>query len=87
MPGRRGWLANLGADPRMTFHLKRGVTADLPATARIVTDDAERRRLLEHITAVWGRQAQLDVFVARAPLIEVRFDDPALAPPHDASTA
>ena len=83
MPGRRGWLANLDADPRLTFHLKRGVQADLPATARIVTDEAERRALLEHITGVWGRQAQLESFVARAPLIEVLFDDPALAPPHD----
>ena len=95
MPGRRGWLANLAADPRcvvatenandprLTFHLKRRVTADLPATARIVTDDVERRRLLERITAAWGRQAQLEVFVERAPLIEVRFDDPALAPSAD----
>jgi deazaflavin-dependent oxidoreductase (nitroreductase family) len=78
MPGRRAWLANLTADPRLTFHLKRRVKADLPATGRIVTDPDERRRLLEHITAAWGRQAQLQTFVERAPLIEVRFDDPAL---------
>jgi deazaflavin-dependent oxidoreductase (nitroreductase family) len=87
MPGRRGWLANLHADPRMTFHIKHGVTADLPATARIVTDEAERRRLLERITAAWRRQTQLDLFVDRAPLIEVRFDDPSLAPPDDAPAA
>jgi deazaflavin-dependent oxidoreductase (nitroreductase family) len=80
MPGRRGWLANLVADPRLTFHLKRGVQADLPATARIITDEAERRRLLGHITTAWNRQAQIEAFVARAPLIEVRFDDPSLAP-------
>jgi deazaflavin-dependent oxidoreductase (nitroreductase family) len=87
MPGRRGWLANLNADPRMTFHIKRGVRADLPATARIVTEEGERRRLLERITAAWRREGQLDVFVARAPLIEVRFDDPSLAPPQDAPAA
>ncbi len=46
-PGSRGWLANLQADPRLTFHLKRGVVADLPATARIVTDPAERRMVVE----------------------------------------
>jgi hypothetical protein len=27
---RRGWLANLEADPNLTIHLKRGVVADLP---------------------------------------------------------
>jgi deazaflavin-dependent oxidoreductase (nitroreductase family) len=80
MPGRRGWLANLSADPRLTVHLKGRVRADLPATARIVTDEAERRRLLEHITAQWRRQGQLEAFVDRAPLIEVRFDDPSLVP-------
>ena len=31
--------------------------ADLPATARIITEEAERRPILEHITAVWGRQS------------------------------
>ena len=50
MPGRRAWMANLHADPRLTFHLKRGVEADLPATARIITDEAERRPILERIT-------------------------------------
>jgi deazaflavin-dependent oxidoreductase (nitroreductase family) len=80
MPGRRGWLANLAADPRLTFHLKRGVRADLPASARIVTDEVERRSILAHITAAWNRQAQIEAFVAGAPLIEVTFDDPSLAP-------
>ena len=80
MPGRRGWLANLGADPRLTFHLKRGVQTDLPATARIITEETERRSILQHITAAWNRQAQVESFVARAPLIEVTFDDPSLAP-------
>ena len=36
-PGRRGWYANLVADPRFTFHLTTGVVADLPATARPAT--------------------------------------------------
>jgi deazaflavin-dependent oxidoreductase (nitroreductase family) len=80
LPGRRGWIANLGADPRLTFHLKGRVKADLPATARIIADEAERRPLLERITAAWNRQTQLEAFVARAPLIEVRFDDPSLVP-------
>src|SRR6187551_1220843 len=63
----RAWLLNLAADPHFTFHLKGRVSADLPATARIITDEAERRPLLEHITRAWNRQPQLDAFMARAP--------------------
>jgi deazaflavin-dependent oxidoreductase (nitroreductase family) len=74
LPGRRAWMANLHADPHLTVHLKRGVRADLPATARIISDEPERRRILEHITEVWGREHQLDAFVARAPLIEVELE-------------
>jgi deazaflavin-dependent oxidoreductase (nitroreductase family) len=77
LPGRRGWYANVTADPRMTLHLKRGVTADLPARARPVTDPAERRRVLEHATAAWGRSHQIEAFVASSPLIDVLLDDGA----------
>ena len=79
LPGRRGWLANLAADPRLTLHLKRGLQADVPARARIIGDEAERRPLLERITAVWGRTDRLEQFVAQAPLIEVTPDTPLLA--------
>ena len=78
MPGRRAWMANLVADPRLTLHLKRGVQADLPATARIISDAAERRPILERICESWGRLDRLEVFVARAPLIEVIPDDSSL---------
>lgn len=78
MPGRRSWIANLEADPRLTFHLKRDPIADLPATARIVTDEPTRRAVLTQVTAAWNRQAQLEAFVADSPLIEVTFDDPTL---------
>ena len=78
MPGRRGWLANLAADPRLMFHLKRGVQADLPATARIITDEAERRPIIERVCAVWNRMDRVEAFVARAPLIEVALDDSRL---------
>jgi hypothetical protein len=43
---RRDWLANLAAQPRFVFHLKHGVAADLPAVATVITDPAERRRVL-----------------------------------------
>lgn len=69
----RSWIANLRADPRMTFHLKHGVTADLPATARVITDRAERERIIPHIAAGWGYDPAL--MVASSPLIEVTFPD------------
>lgn len=66
----RSWLRNLEADPRLTLHLKQGITADLPATARIVTDEAERRELLVHVARNWNR-TDLDAMVAWSPLIEL----------------
>ena len=50
--------------------------ADLPATARIITDEAERRPIIERVCATWNRTDRLEAFVAGAPLIEVTFDDP-----------
>src|ERR1700684_3758065 len=44
-PGRRSWYANLVAHPDFTFHLKQSASADLPATARPVTDPAEREKV------------------------------------------
>ena len=70
---KRSWLSNLEADPRLTVHLKRGVTADLPATARVVTDIAERRAILEHVARSW-RRTDVDAMVAHSPLIEVTID-------------
>jgi deazaflavin-dependent oxidoreductase (nitroreductase family) len=67
---RRSWLANLEANPKFTLHLKRGARADLPATAREITDPAERRRVLEHVAANWNRP-DVDVMVEYSPLIEV----------------
>ncbi len=70
----RAWLRNLEADPRLTFHLKGPVVvADLPATARIVTDADERRRVLEPVSRLWKQD--LDAMVAHSPLIEVTFDE------------
>ena len=68
-------MANLKADPRLTFHLKRGLTADLPARARIVTDDAERRLVAETACQAWNRPGEVEAFVAGSPVIEVLFED------------
>ncbi len=78
MPGKRGWYANLASDPRLTFHLKAGTVADLPARATLIEDEPTRRAILARVTKVWKREAQLERFVADSPLIEVTFDDPTL---------
>jgi deazaflavin-dependent oxidoreductase (nitroreductase family) len=78
LPGRRAWMANLGADPHLIFHLKHGLSADLAATARIISDESERRRVLEVALVSWKREHQLEAFVADAPVIEVLFDDGSL---------
>ena len=74
---RRSWLANLEANPRFTFHLKGRVKADLPATARIIEDEAERRQILPHVARAWGR-TDVETMVRYSPLIEVTFDRQAV---------
>ena len=75
-PRRRDWLANLEANPRFTFHLKGAVRADLPARARVIADEAERRAILPHVARAWGRD-DLEEMVRHSPLIEVTLDGPA----------
>ena len=67
---KRAWLLNLEADPAMTVHLKRDVRADLAATARVISDGAERRRVMPFIARAWRRD-HVDQMVAWSPLIEV----------------
>jgi deazaflavin-dependent oxidoreductase (nitroreductase family) len=75
-PRKRSWIANLEADPQFTFHLKDpAATADLPAVARVITDDAERRAILPLVAATWRRR-DLDAMVANSPLIEVSLPAP-----------
>jgi len=76
-PRKRAWIANLEADPHLTFHLKGPIAvADLPATARIVNDEAERRKILDRVARAW-RRTDLDRMVAESPLIEVTIDPAA----------
>ena len=76
-PGRkRDWLANVKANPEFTVHLKHGVTADLQATAREITDPDERSDVMYRIlTDGWGNEpAKADHILSRwvdgSPLIE-----------------
>jgi deazaflavin-dependent oxidoreductase (nitroreductase family) len=72
-PQRRGWLSNLDANPRFLFHLKGAVKADLPATARVIEDEAERREVLPHVARAWKRN-DLETMIRQSPLIEVDFE-------------
>ncbi len=74
-PGKRGWYANMLANPDFTFHLKQGVVADLPARATPVTDPTERRSTFTRILRTLNESAQLDAWLAGSPLVRVTFVD------------
>jgi deazaflavin-dependent oxidoreductase (nitroreductase family) len=73
-PRKRGWIYNLEADPRMTIHVKDpAFRRDLPASARVIDQEAERREIMPYIAANWHR-TDVDRMVAQSPLIEVTLD-------------
>jgi deazaflavin-dependent oxidoreductase (nitroreductase family) len=72
----RAWLRNLAADPHFTFHLKGRVAADLPATARVITDENERRAIFAEVVKVWRGQ-DVETMTKDSPLIEVTLEDRA----------
>ena len=73
----RGWIHNLEADPHLTFHLKRSVHADLPATARVIKDADERRQLADWVVANAWRNQDAETMARFSPFIEVTLDQPA----------
>lgn len=75
LPGRRDWYANLQANPDFIFHLKERAQADLPARARPIVAEAERRAVLSRILQNLGGQRDLEAWVADSPLVEVELDD------------
>ena len=72
---KRAWLYNLEADPSLTFHLKGSVDADLPATARVITNPTERRAIAEWVVANAWRNQDVEAMTAWAPMIEVTILD------------
>jgi deazaflavin-dependent oxidoreductase (nitroreductase family) len=76
-PGKRDWYANLIANPAFTFHLKQNVSADLPATARPITDPAERRTVFIPFLANWDRSPEIEKWMTDSPLVEVTIEDAA----------
>ena len=73
-PGTRDWYANLVRKPEFTFHLKGSVQADLPAVARPITDETERREVIRGILEELGRgTGNVENWVGASPLVEVEF--------------
>jgi deazaflavin-dependent oxidoreductase (nitroreductase family) len=71
---KRAWLRNLEADPHLTLHLKGTVDADLPATARVITDPDERRAVAEWLVSnAWPRMDAV-AMAAHSPMIEVTLE-------------
>lgn len=64
----RDWIHNIGADPRVVVHLKQSVVADLPATARVISDPDERRPLIEAAAKRW-RRTDVPNMIQHSPLI------------------
>lgn len=72
----RAWILNLEADPRMTFHVKGPLAADIPGSARIITDPTERRATAEWVVANAWHNQNVDAMTAYSPMIEVTLDEP-----------
>lgn len=68
-PGRRDWLANVTNDPRIIVHSN---ASDIDATASVVTDRVFRREVFTLQQTSWySTQAELEVLVDTAPMIEI----------------
>ena len=70
----RDWIHNVTADPHVVVHLKQFIRADIPATARVVTEPAERRPLMVAAAQRWGRH-DVDEMVRHSPLIVLTVPD------------
>jgi deazaflavin-dependent oxidoreductase (nitroreductase family) len=72
---KRAWLHNLEADPRLTLHLKGAVAADLPASARVITDPTDRRAIADWVTTNAWRDYDPVAIAEHSPMIEVTIED------------
>jgi deazaflavin-dependent oxidoreductase (nitroreductase family) len=70
----RDWIHNITADAHVVVHLKQSISADIPATARVVTDPLERRPFIEAAARRWGR-TDVDEMLQHSPLIVLTVPD------------
>jgi deazaflavin-dependent oxidoreductase (nitroreductase family) len=70
----RDWIHNVTADPHVVVHLKQTVVADVPATARVVTDLDERRPYIEAAARRW-RRTDVPEMLQHSPLIVLSVGD------------
>lgn len=71
----RDWIHNVTADPRVVIHLKQSLSADVPATARVVSDPAQRRPFIEAAARRWGR-TDVEEMLRHSPLIVLTVPEP-----------
>lgn len=68
-PGRRDWLANVRANPKVVIHVD---GRDIETTARVIDDRKYRLEVFSRPETRWySSQAELDRLIAEAPMIEV----------------
>ncbi len=72
----RDWIYNIAADPSVVVHLEQSVVADIPATARVITDPDERLPLIEAAAKRWGRTDVANM-LQHSPLIVLSVDGDA----------
>ena len=74
-PGKRSWYANLIANPHFTYHLKGHTHRDVPAIAKPITNEDERRAILSRLKEVspyWDRHMDvIEDWVQGSCLVEV----------------
>lgn len=77
-PGRRDWLANILADPRVVIHAD---GLDIEAKATPVDDFEFRRRVFTAPETRWyTTQAELERLVREAPMVEIHLPIDHTAP-------
>ncbi len=76
----RDWIHNIATDPHVVVHLKQSVVADVPATARVVTDLDERRPFIEAAARRW-RRTDVPEMLQHSPLIVLSVGEDGSADP------
>jgi hypothetical protein len=70
-PAPRDWHTNMVANPRITFHLKQSIQADLPAIARPIVNEPERRSILSALLKDSDYWKDLEAWIAGSPLVRI----------------